>query len=125
MPRHTKGSSVGVSSRSLMKFSFQTVAPCAMNSVSLDWSETSVEVRRAARAVVLDRVDAYPSIRDRHVRAPHPKVSTGALQFPVMTLRGSLVLPEFEILSALDFDADIPCICRKFCDEADHSADWW
>lgn len=42
-----------------------------------------------------------------------------------MTVRGSLVLPEFEILSALDFDVEIPCICRKFCDEADHPAYWW
>ncbi|CAM2950740.1 hypothetical protein BST27_12865 [Mycobacterium intermedium] len=42
-----------------------------------------------------------------------------------MTTRGSLLLPESEILSALDFDTEIPCICRKFCDEADHPADWW
>lgn len=42
-----------------------------------------------------------------------------------MTLRGCTVLPELEILSALDFDTAVPCICQKFCDEADHAADWW
>ncbi|MDP7727560.1 MULTISPECIES: hypothetical protein [Mycobacterium] len=36
-----------------------------------------------------------------------------------------LLLPEMDVLSALDFDTEIPCICRKFCDEADHAADWW
>jgi hypothetical protein len=42
-----------------------------------------------------------------------------------MTSRGCSLLPEVEILSALDFETTVPCICRKFCGEADHSADWW
>lgn len=42
-----------------------------------------------------------------------------------MTVRGCSLLPELEILSALDFDTQIPCICQKFCSEAEHPADWW
>ncbi|WP_231123054.1 hypothetical protein [Mycobacterium asiaticum] len=42
-----------------------------------------------------------------------------------MTVGECLLLPGFEVLSELDFDCEIPCICRKFCGEADHSAHWW
>lgn len=42
-----------------------------------------------------------------------------------MTVRGCSLLPELEILSALDFDTAIPCICQKFCSETEHPADWW
>lgn len=42
-----------------------------------------------------------------------------------MTVRGTSLLPELEILSALDFDTEIPCICQKFCNQDEHPADWW
>lgn len=40
-------------------------------------------------------------------------------------VRGCSVLPEHEILSSLDFETEIPCICQKFCDAAEHPAHWW
>lgn len=42
-----------------------------------------------------------------------------------MTPPATMLSPDFEILSALDFDAVVPCICRKFCCDTDHPADWW